>query len=187
MLQKFIPLIAFLIIGANAVLFRHEIGGLIGLHATGPEATYRQGLAYTNAATPDYAKSMSLFLEAAKADYAPAEREIGVQYEEGQGVKPDPAKALAWYQLAAEQGDGRAEAALIGVSMHIGTNMDLAGMVQWLTLCAQTADVGTDCTRILSKFESKMKTPSTEADFAEGRRRAAAWKPRAQGSKTPNL
>jgi len=55
--------------------------------------------------TIDYAKAMSLFVEAAAHGNSLAENQIGWMYQYGQGVREDDARALTWYGLAADQGD----------------------------------------------------------------------------------
>ena len=48
-------------------------------------------------------------LARAKAGDARAQNELGEMYENGRGVKQDPAKAAHWYQLAAHQGFAAAQ------------------------------------------------------------------------------
>jgi hypothetical protein len=48
---------------------------------------------------------MSWFVEAAAHGNSNAGNQLGWMYQYGQGVKPDDAMALSWYQLAAGQGN----------------------------------------------------------------------------------
>jgi TPR repeat protein len=52
------------------------------------------------------------FERAAEQGYAPAQRNIGLQYAEGRGVAPDPARAAVWLMLAEQQGTSGGETAL---------------------------------------------------------------------------
>jgi TPR repeat protein len=53
----------------------------------------------------DYARDISWFVEAAAHRNSDAENQLGWMYQYGQGVEPDDARALTWYQLAADQGN----------------------------------------------------------------------------------
>jgi len=48
-------------------------------------------------------------MKAAEQGDAMAQFNLGVMYDEGQGVARDDAKAVEWYTKAAEQGDSRAK------------------------------------------------------------------------------
>lgn len=60
-----------------------------------------------SASKGDYEKAHEYYLEAARYGSKEAQKLIGLQYLEGQGVDPDPARALAWLELASTFGDGR--------------------------------------------------------------------------------
>src|SRR5438874_2540794 len=57
----------------------------------------------------DYAEMARWFRKAADQGYSVAQYEVGVMYEEGQGVPRDLDQARAWMQKAAGQDDGRAK------------------------------------------------------------------------------
>jgi TPR repeat protein len=53
---------------------------------------------------------------AADPGYAPAQFNLGVMYEKGQGVPQDNATAVSWYRKAADQGNSSAQAHLLNMS-----------------------------------------------------------------------
>ena len=67
----------------------------------------------------DYATALKEFRPLAEQGDADAQFNLGVMYEDGQGVTQDYKKALKWYRLAAEQGDATAWHQL-GVMHHYG-------------------------------------------------------------------
>ena len=67
----------------------------------------------------DYATALKEFKLLAEQGDADAQFNLGVMYEDGQGVTQDYKKALKWYRLAAEQGDATAGHQL-GVMHHYG-------------------------------------------------------------------
>ena len=56
----------------------------------------------------DYQKAYRLFKPLAEQGFAPAQHNLGVMYDEGNGVPEDDARAVHWYRKAAEQGDAEA-------------------------------------------------------------------------------
>ena len=57
----------------------------------------------------DYAAAVKWFRLAANQGNAEAQFNLGVMYEQGQGVPQDYAAAVKWYRLAAEQGNAQAQ------------------------------------------------------------------------------
>jgi TPR repeat protein len=66
-----------------------------------------------------------------------AQYDLGICYENGHGVVQDPAEAVRWYHLAADQGYARAQYNL-GVCYRTGTGVvqDGAEAVRWYRLAA---------------------------------------------------
>ncbi len=64
------------------------------------EAAYQRG---------DYATAIREFCPLAKQGHAKAQHNLGVMYENGQGVPQDDAEAVKWYHKAAEQGHATAQ------------------------------------------------------------------------------
>lgn len=56
----------------------------------------------------DYATARSLLQPLAEQGYALAQGNLGLMYENGQGVAQDYQEAVRWYRLAAEQGNAGA-------------------------------------------------------------------------------
>ena len=55
------------------------------------------------------------FRKAAAAGERGAQRQLGIAYAEGQGVRMDPRRACAWLQRAAEHGDREAQFLFAGM------------------------------------------------------------------------
>lgn len=86
----------------------------------------------------DYAQALVEWLPLAEQGNAPAQHNLGVMYEKGQGVAKDEAKAVQWYTKAAEQGTAAAQFNL-GV-MYVngrGVAKDGAKAVVWFTKAAE--------------------------------------------------
>ena len=62
-----------------------------------------------NGKLQDYAEAVKWYRKSAEQGYAYAQDNLGVCYENGQGVKQDYAEAVKWYRKAAEQGDADAQ------------------------------------------------------------------------------
>jgi TPR repeat protein len=56
----------------------------------------------------DYAAALREWTPLAEQGDAVAQFNLGVMYQQGQGVSQDYQTALKWYALAAEQGDAKA-------------------------------------------------------------------------------
>lgn len=71
-----------------------------------PEAEFCLGFAYAAGQTlsRDLPKAVWHFRNAAQKDYAPAEAMMGLHYQQGLGVEPEPDQAIAWYRKAAAHG-----------------------------------------------------------------------------------
>ena len=57
----------------------------------------------------DYAAALEEWRPLAEQGLADAQYNLGVMYDEGEGVAQDDAEAVRWYRLAAEQGDAGAQ------------------------------------------------------------------------------
>jgi TPR repeat protein len=64
----------------------------------------------------DYMPAIRLFRPLAEQGNARAQHLIGVMYHRGQGVARNSVRALAWFSVAAKQGDREAEATMRDVS-----------------------------------------------------------------------
>ncbi|ENX1617529.1 tetratricopeptide repeat protein [Neisseria gonorrhoeae] len=91
-----------------------------------------------------WAESVSDFrenLQAAAQGNAAAQFNLGVMYENGQGVRQDYVQAVQWYRKASEQGDAQAQYNL-GLMYYDGRGVrqDLALAQQWLGKACQNGD-----------------------------------------------
>ena len=87
-----------------------QIWGLSGAFA-GP---WEDGMASYNRG--DYMPAIRLFRPLAEAGNAKAQHLIGVMYHRGQGVARNSVRALAWFSVAAKQGDNDAKAKMQEIS-----------------------------------------------------------------------
>lgn len=91
------------------------------------------------AAVPDpWRDTARHYLRPAEAGDANAQFMLGLVYERGLGVTPDPALARQWYERAARQKEPRATLAL-GLMLAGGSAVDQAAAREWL---ARAADSG---------------------------------------------
>ena len=63
----------------------------------------------------DYPAALAIYRELAAQGVAPAQFNLGVMHDFGQGVDPDPVAAVRWYREAAAQGHGGAQFNLGGM------------------------------------------------------------------------
>jgi len=94
----------------GAVILLVVIGGSVAFYEYehNPKIEYQKGLHYYK--EKNYQKALSLFKEAAKQGYAPAEEKLGYMYLKGCGVPQDYYKAVHWLKKAAKQGYAEGEA-----------------------------------------------------------------------------
>jgi len=86
-------------------------------------ADFQAGLAAYNQG--DYATALKEWRPLAEQGNAVAQFNLGVGYDNGQGVPQDYVKAVRWYRLAAEQGNASAQ-------YNLGVMYDKAqGGIQW--------------------------------------------------------
>ena len=88
--------------------------------------------------TKDYATALKEFSTLANQGNAQAQFNLGVMYDNGQGVPKDEAQAVAWYRKAAEQGMASAQYNL-GVMYRDGQGVpkDEAQAVAWFRKAAE--------------------------------------------------
>jgi uncharacterized protein len=86
----------------------------------------------------DYATAVSLFQPLAEDGDAAAQVDLGLMYNNGQGVTRDYEQAVKWYRLAAEQGnaDGQVALGTMYDNGH-GVAQDDKEAVKWYRLAAQ--------------------------------------------------
>ena len=73
--------------------------------------------------------------------YAGAQVNLGLMYEQGQGVRQDYAQAVQWYRKAAEQGYAGAQVNLgLMYEQGQGVRQDYAQAVQWYRRAVEQGD-----------------------------------------------
>jgi TPR repeat protein len=84
---------------------------------------------------------IKMFRESAERGEAWAQNNLGVMYDNGEGVAEDDAEAVKWYRKAAEQGDAAAQNNL-GVMYDNGEGVaeDDAKAVKWYRKAAEQGD-----------------------------------------------
>lgn len=89
-----------------------------------------------------YAKAQTWLQKAVQQDLAVAQYSLGKLYDQGLGVKKDPAEALKWYLQAAEQNDKAAQRRIaVMYQIGIGTPRNYTHAIKWLTHLAQHDDI----------------------------------------------
>ncbi|MBQ2959861.1 MAG: sel1 repeat family protein [Oscillospiraceae bacterium] len=110
----------------------------------------------------DYEKAMECYMECADFDYAPAQAQIALMYQEGQGVEVSYEQAMEWNNRAAQQGNAQGQAQ-IGYLYHMGLgvtqNLDEAG--RWYS---RAADQGDEWAAAKLK-ETEMTNPQLAFEF----------------------
>jgi len=91
----------------------------------------------------DYATALREWTPLAKQGYAKPQYNLGLMYDNGQGVPQDYKTAVKWYRLAAEQGDGGAQYNL-GLMYNKGNGVpqDDKSAVKWWKLAAEQGVAG---------------------------------------------
>ena len=78
---------------------------------------------------------------AAEQGFASAQHNLGVMYEQGQGVGPDYKEAVKWYRRAAEQGVAAAQHNFGLIYVHgQGVAQDDLRAYMWFNLAARDGD-----------------------------------------------
>src|SRR5262249_20977092 len=110
---------------------------ILGLSFAAPVAAGPGEDAMVAYARGDYATAVQLLRPLADQGDAQAQYNLGVLYENGQGVPQNSAEAVEWYRKAAEQGEARAQNNL--ASMYAsgqGVPQNYAEAMKWLRRAA---------------------------------------------------
>lgn len=125
-------LIAVIAIGGGVAAWSMTNGG-------SAEELYNEAMECHKKGDPgNIKKAVKLWNKSAQKGYAPAQRELGLCYTQGEGVEKNLAKAVEWTTKAAEQGDAPAQYEL-GVLYFEGTGVaqDMAKAVYWFEKAAE--------------------------------------------------
>ncbi len=89
----------------------------------------------------DYATALKVWRPLAALGNPAAQFNLGLMYDNGQGVPQDYAEAVKWYSLAAVQGDAQAQYNLgYMYDNGLGTPKNYAEAVKWYRLAAAQGD-----------------------------------------------
>jgi len=114
------------------------------------------------------------YRKAAEQNYAPAQYNLGLCYEHGNGVAANRVEAAKWYRKAAEQNyvDAQFNLGMSYEEADPGTE-DWAEVYKWLSLAAMQGHERAK--KFMTVLESKLMTPE---QIAQGQKRAREFKPR---------
>ncbi|MCH7916223.1 MAG: sel1 repeat family protein [Deltaproteobacteria bacterium] len=122
----------------------------------------------------DYATALREFRPLAEQGDAAAQYNLGLMYDEGQGVPQDYAEAVRWYRKAAEQGDDNAQYSLGAMYLSgRGVPQDYVRAHMWFNLSAAR---GHELAASLRTFIAKKMM--ARGQEAEAQRLARKWKPK---------
>jgi len=118
----------------------------------------------------DYATALKEMQPLAEQGDADAQFNLGVMYENGQGVPQDDGEAARWFRLAAEQGESAAQTKLgLLYEQGRGVLQDYVQAHMWVNLAA--AQNQEDATKYRNALAKKM----TSEQIAEAQRLAREW------------
>ena len=80
---------------------------IVSAFSLSAQDTLEQAIQYYD--NKEYDKAVPMFQRLAQGGDARAQNNLGVCYEEGQGVAQDYTQAVYWYRKSAEQGDAWAQ------------------------------------------------------------------------------
>jgi TPR repeat protein len=121
----------------------------------------------------DYKTAFTILKPLADAGNAQAQKMMGIMYDYGHGVAPDPAQALQWYIRSAEQGQTAVQYQ-VGAKYFKGENIaqDYTEAARWWAMAADGGQVDAQFNLGLMYFRGLGVTPD-DARAAELFRRAA--------------
>ncbi len=144
LLPAWLPFLALTVFGRDTVVSKNSNQtSSVTEEPANARSFYQRGLAMeegSNGLQKDEGQAAEWYLRAAEKNYAPAQYNLALLYEEGRGVPQNFSEAARWYRAAAEQGDADAQNNL-GRLCAFGSGMakDLTQAVYWY---AKSADQG---------------------------------------------
>ncbi len=148
---------------------------------TKQDSTSRFNLGFEYYQKEDYEAALVWFKLAAEQGFANAQYNLGVMYDQGQGVAQDYKEAVRWYRKAAEQGHACSQ--FILGSMYDngqGVPQDYVQAHMWYNLAASQL-TGEDRERSV-KNRDIVAEKMTSEQIAEAQRLAREWKPQSSES-----
>jgi uncharacterized protein len=141
--------------------------------------SYDDGVAAYN--KRDYSTALRIFQALAVKGVAPAQNNLGVLYEVGQGVSQNYAEAARWFRLAAEQGIAVAQLNLgILYAKGQGVPQDYVLAHMWFNLAAAQGD------KLAEKNKDRAARLMTMAQIVKAQKLAREWKPIKHGLDHPD-
>ena len=111
---------------------------VIGITAVFATGAAQDGIGLVNDFLGNSAEAVKWYTLAADRGFADAQNNLGVCYENGNGVAKSYAEAVKWYKLAAEQGDSDAQVNLgLCYDLGLGVKQDYDKAVKWYRLAAE--------------------------------------------------
>ena len=134
-------------------------------------ADYQAGMDANNRG--DYATALREWRLLAEQGNARAQFDLGLLYENGDGVPRDYAKARQWYEKSAAQGGAKAQFYL-GMQSAFGEGgpLDLVQAHMWYSLAAVNGHAAA------TVYRNDLARQMTPAQIAEAHKRAREWKPK---------
>ena len=146
---------------------------ILGLGFAAPVAAGPGEDAMAAYAGGDYATALRLLRPLADQGDAQAQYNLGILYENGQGVQQNDAEAVKWYGKAAEQGYGDAQFNLGHMFVKgLGVPQNYVQAHMWFNLAAMAGDQGAATNRV------NVAALMTPAQIAEAQKLAREWKPK---------
>jgi len=132
-------------------------------------ANYQAGMDANNRG--DYATALREWRPLAEQGDARAQFDLGLLYENGDGVPRDYAKAHQWYEKSAAQGGAKAQFYL-GMQCAFGEGgpLDLVQAHMWYSLAAGNGHAAA------TVYRNDLARQMTPAQIAEAQKRAREWK-----------
>ena len=132
-------------------------------------ADYQAGMDANNRG--DYATALREWRPLAEPGDARAQFDLGLLYENGDGVPRDYAKAHQWYEKSAAQGGAKAQFYL-GMQCAFGEGgpLDLVQAHMWYSLAAGNGHAAA------TVYRNDLARQMTPAQIAEAQKRAREWK-----------
>ena len=134
-------------------------------------ADYQAGMDANNRG--DYATALREWRPLAEQGDARAQFDLGLLYENGDGVSRDYAKAHQWYEKSAAQGGAKAQFYLgMQCAFGEGVPLDLVQAHMWYSLAAGNGHAAA------TVYRNDLARQMTPAQIAEAHKRAREWKPK---------
>jgi hypothetical protein len=138
-------IVAIAITNRSVVLFAGRIGSRVKslVSRSGSKAKLQSPSVEQKSSPPLHTSAeLATLYQKAKADDSEAQYRLGLKLLEGNGVAPDEAAAVAWFERAAEKGQPSAQFELgMAYVLGRGVRQDKVQSSTWLTLAAKNGEL----------------------------------------------